>query len=160
MKENGAITGNSPTCRSLGLPRLGTRGQHETMGLDFMPLYENAVALIRANLETIQSGRKARAVAIGRLTQAQLDSINEHRWEHNEELPAIEAEVLFIGQHVYNSRIKGDNYTIDDVVQQIVSAMSEASAIIGNLPARLFKIPFRESTGWGTRSTIALFSSA
>jgi hypothetical protein len=126
-----------------------------------MPLYENAVALTGADLETIQSGRKARAVAIGRLTQAELDSINKHRWEHNDEPHAIEAEVLFIGQHVYDSRIKGDNYTIDDVVQQIVSAMSEASAIVGNnFLATLFKIPFRESNGWGTRSTIAPFSSA
>jgi len=111
------------------------------MGIGFMPLDENAVALIRANLETIQSGRKARAVTIGRLTQAQLDSINEHRWEHNDALPAIEAEVLFIGQHIYNSRIKGDNYTVDDVVQQIVSAMSEASEIVGNLPSQALQNP-------------------
>lgn len=49
--------------------------------------------------------------------------------------------MLFIGQHVYNSRIKGDNYTIDDVVQQIASAMSEASAIIGNLPSQALQNP-------------------
>jgi hypothetical protein len=30
-----------------------------------MPFYENATTLIRANLEAIQDGRKAKAVAIG-----------------------------------------------------------------------------------------------
>ena len=127
------------------------------MGLDFLPLYENAVALIRANLETIQSdGRPLRCHLQAYASAACL--FNQHRWEHNAELPAIEAEVLFIGQHVYNSRIKGDNYT-STTLCRIVSSMSEASAIIGNLPTGFFKIPFRESTGWG-RSIVSLFSSA
>jgi hypothetical protein len=106
-----------------------------------MPLYENAAAQIRANLETIQSGRKARAVAIGTLTGVQLEAINQHRLAHNASLPLIVAEVVFIGAHVYRSRIERDHYTIDDVVAQIVSAMSEASALIGNLPMQAIENP-------------------
>jgi len=106
-----------------------------------MPLYHHAAALIRANLETIQSGRKARAVAIGTLTAAQLDAINRHRLKHNASLPLIVAEVVFIGGHVYRSRIEGDNYTSEDVVQQIVSAMSEDSVLVGNLPMQAIENP-------------------
>jgi hypothetical protein len=106
-----------------------------------MPLYENAAALVRANLETIQSGRKARAVAIGTLTDVQLEAINQHRLAHNAFLPLIVAEVVFIGAHVYRGRIEREHYTIDDVVAHIVSAMSEASAFIGNLPMQAIENP-------------------
>jgi hypothetical protein len=42
--------------------------------------------------------------------------------------------VVFIGAHLYRSRIERDGYTIDDVAGQIISAMSAASALFGNLP--------------------------
>ncbi|MGB6691704.1 MAG: hypothetical protein WBE76_28020 [Terracidiphilus sp.] len=106
-----------------------------------MPLYPNAAALIRANLETIQSGRKAKVVAIGTLTDVQLEAINRHRLEHNDSLPLIVAEVVFIGGHVYRSRIEGDNYTIDDVVEQIISAMNKDSALVGSLPMQAIQNP-------------------
>ena len=106
-----------------------------------MPFYENATTLIRANLEAIQDGRKAKAVARGTLTDVQLEAINQHRLAHNASLPLIEAEVVFIGGHVYRSRIERDNYTIDDVVEQIVSAMSEGSVLVGNLPMQTLENP-------------------
>jgi hypothetical protein len=106
-----------------------------------MPLYENAASLICANLEAIQSGRKAKAVAIGTLTDVQLEAINRHRLAHNASLPLIVAEVVFIGAHVYRSRIERDGYTIDDVVEQIISAMSAASALVGNLPLQAIENP-------------------
>ena len=81
----------------IGSTRLGTRGQHETMGLDFMPLYENAVALIRANLETIQSGRKAKRRCHRQLTQAQLDGQSTDIAHHNDSLARIVAEVFSSG---------------------------------------------------------------
>ncbi len=114
-----------------------------------MPLYANAAALIHANLETIQSGRKARAVPIGTLTAVQLEAVNRHRLTHNASLPLIEAEVVFIGGHVYRSRIEGDNYTIDDVVEQIVSAMSEESALVGNLPMQAIQNPAPRTDRFG-----------
>jgi len=116
-----------------------------------MPLYENAVASIRANLEVIRNGRKARAVAIGTLTEAQLEAINRHRLAQNASLPLIVAEVVFIGAHIYRSRIERDGYTIDDVVAQIVSAMSEASALIGNLPMQAIENPVPRVDRLGNR---------
>jgi hypothetical protein len=106
-----------------------------------MPLYENAVASIRANLEAIQSGRKAKAVAIATLTDIQLEAINRHRLAQNASLPLIVAEVVFIGAHIYRSRIERDGYTIDDVVAQIVSAMSESSALVGNQSMQAIENP-------------------
>jgi hypothetical protein len=106
-----------------------------------MPLYENAASLIRANLETIQSGRKVKAVAIGTLTDVQLEAVNRNRLAHNASLPLIVAEVVFIGAHVYRSRIERDNYTINDVVEQIVSAMSQDSALVGKLPMQAIENP-------------------
>ena len=92
-----------------------------------MPLYSNAVKLIRANLEAIANGKQVRAVAIGFLTQKQLDGINSER--ASRKLPPIVAKVLFVGGHAYKSRVKKDGYTIDDMIDQIVSAMSEESVL-------------------------------
>jgi hypothetical protein len=95
-----------------------------------MPLYANAVDLIRANFEQISQGRKVKAIPIGTLTERQLGAINQSRQSRLNPLPAIIAEVLFIGQHIYNSRVVRDGYTIDDVVDQIVSAMDSRSVFI------------------------------
>jgi hypothetical protein len=114
-----------------------------------MPLHENATALIRANLEIIQSGRKARAVVIGVLTQVQLEAINDHRRFHNPDLPLVGAVVIFIGGHVYRSRVERDGYSIEDVVDQIVSAMSEASCLVGNLPMQAIENPVGRPDRYG-----------
>ena len=94
----------------------------------FMPLYENGATLIRTNLEEIRAGRKAKLVAIGSLTPDQLGAINKRRAIRN--FPPIEAEVVFIGKHVYGSRIAKDGYTITDVVEQIANAMQAGSEIL------------------------------
>jgi hypothetical protein len=73
-----------------------------------MPLYSQALALIRANLEAIRNGHKARPVAIGKLTEDQLEAINRHRLSRNQTLPPIDAEVIFIGSHIFQSRIVRD----------------------------------------------------
>jgi hypothetical protein len=95
-----------------------------------MPLYANAVDLIRANFDQISQGKKAKAVAIGTLTERQLGAVNQSRQSRLNPLPVIIAEVLFLGQHIYNSRIVRDGYTIDDVIDQIVSAMDSRSMFI------------------------------
>lgn len=97
-----------------------------------MPLFDNAVYLIRANLEEIAHGGKARAVEIGRLAQAQLDVINAERQSRSTPLEPIAPEVVFIGKHVYQSRCVRDGYTIDDVVDQIMSALSLDSIVIAS----------------------------
>ena len=93
-----------------------------------MPLRTEAAALIRANLEQIEAGHKARLVEIGALTPKQLADINKHRAAQG--LIPISAEVVFIGKHVYQSRIEKDGYTIDDVVDQISNAMHSDSLVL------------------------------
>lgn len=95
-----------------------------------MPLYPNGLELIRANLEALQRGERVHAVAIGTLTAAQLAGINCGRVKEPNPLPPIIAEVLFIGGHVYKSRVIRDGYSIDEVIEQIESAMGEASVYI------------------------------
>jgi hypothetical protein len=90
-----------------------------------MPLCENAEKGIRKNLQYIRNGRKAHPVVIGHLTDVQLGKMNEERAGRG--FPAMGSTVLFVGQHVYNSRITQDGYSVDDVIAQITSAMNEDS---------------------------------
>jgi hypothetical protein len=95
-----------------------------------MPLFSDARALIRANLEQFQPGVKARVrgAMIGALTDAQVKAINENR--KAEGLPPVAAEVIFFGWHVYKSRVIRDGYRIADVIDQIESAMSSGSVVL------------------------------
>ena len=99
-----------------------------------MPLFENAVSLIRTNLESIQNGHRARPVVIGTLTDVQRDAINLHRLTNNSSLQPIVHEVVFVGSHIYQRRVISDGYTIADVIDQIVSAMAQDSAFLGGIP--------------------------
>jgi hypothetical protein len=92
-----------------------------------MPLNDGAVHLIRANLEQVRNGRRPRVVVIGKLTKVQLDGINKERSGRN--LPPINEEVVFLGRHIYDSRIVRDGYTIDDVLEQITSSMDTTSIV-------------------------------
>ena len=93
-----------------------------------MPLFENAVALIRRQLEEIQNGNRVKAFPVGTLTPAQLGAINAVR--HQGGYAPIIDEVLFLGQHVYGSRVVKDGYCIEDVIGQIVSAMDMNATVI------------------------------
>jgi hypothetical protein len=93
-----------------------------------MPLYDGALEQIRSNLQSIQRGKKAPLVAIGTLTDTQLKNINEDR-EHAG-YPPIQAEIVFLGQHVFDSRVVGDGYSIEDVVDQIVSGLASSSVVL------------------------------
>ncbi|MGD0546411.1 MAG: hypothetical protein ABR991_01115 [Terracidiphilus sp.] len=93
-----------------------------------MPLYPNAKDMIRKNLEAIQAGERAPRVVIGRLTKAQIEAVNAQQTA--EELPLSIDEVVFVGRHIHKRRILQDGYTIEDVIQQIESAMNEGSEVI------------------------------
>jgi hypothetical protein len=97
-----------------------------------MPLYWNAADLIRANFEEIARGNKPKGAEIGRLTGKQLADINQLRAAHVPPLPPMVAEVIFYGRHMYASRVVRDGYTVDDVVDQIVSAMGSAAVFAHN----------------------------
>ena len=91
-----------------------------------MPLYQDAQYLLRANLEAIAKGDRVRPVTIGKLTDTQFEAINAYRASAG--LPGLEnPEIVFLGKHLYNSRVKGDGYTIDDVMDQIESALAETA---------------------------------
>ena len=95
-----------------------------------MPLYPEAKALIRKNLEALSQGQRAPRLLVGRLTEKQIDAVNSHQIE--QELLLSVAEVVFVGRHIYNSRIARDGYTIQDVIDQIESALSAESEVIAN----------------------------
>ena len=97
-----------------------------------MPLYQNAVDLIRANFEEIAKGKRPKGVAIGKLTDKQLEEINRARSAHVTPLPPVVAEVIFYGRHVYKSRFVRDGYTVEDVIDQIASAMDAAAGFVHN----------------------------
>lgn len=92
-----------------------------------MPLYHDAQDKIRYNLQKIQSGDRAPLVAIGYLTDFQFEQMNLRRAALS--LLLLEQnEIIFIGKHLFSSRAK-DGYTIDDVIDQIVSALSDHSVV-------------------------------
>jgi hypothetical protein len=93
-----------------------------------MPLFEKGIELIRTQLQEIQKGNRVRAMSIGVLTDVQLCTINAER--HREHQPPIVHEILFLGTHLFRSRVVGDGYTIDDVIDQIASSLSEIAVVV------------------------------
>jgi hypothetical protein len=93
-----------------------------------MPLFKWALALIRADLEELQKGNRVRLVAIGTLTDVQLGAINQERKTHA--YPPLVAEVVFIGRHIYESRVVRDGYAIDDAIDQIASGMESVAVVL------------------------------
>ena len=93
-----------------------------------MPLYANATSALRSNLEQIRDKKKVKIVPIGVLTAKQLRDINAGRVVQG--LHPIVEEVVFVGAHIHKSRIVGDGYTIEDVIDQISSAMDEAAVVL------------------------------
>jgi hypothetical protein len=92
-----------------------------------MPLHKNAEKLIRRNLNICAQGKKPPLVVIGSLTQKQLDAINAERQQGDPPLAAITAEIVFDGRHMHRSRCENNGYTIDEVIEQIVSAVCETA---------------------------------
>ncbi|WP_338844867.1 hypothetical protein V8J88_14515 [Massilia sp. W12] len=96
-----------------------------------MPLYQDALYLIKANLEECARGGKVRAVAIGKFSASQYATINASRAANN--LPPLEnPEIVFLGSHLYKSRVVRDAYTIQDVITQISSATADSAVVIIN----------------------------
>lgn len=114
-----------------------------------MPLNADAVRLIRANLDEAAQGRKPRIVSIGTLTESQLLQINEHR--RNRGLNEITGEVVFCGRHVYDSRVSKDGYTVEDVINQIVSAMSADSRLKISPKMTVIENPMARDDGYGSK---------
>jgi hypothetical protein len=114
-----------------------------------MPLYPDALAKMRANLETLARGERAERIEIGELTPKQLKALNEHRIAANSQLQPVVATVVFIGRHVHLRRIRDDGYTIDDALDQIVAAMSASSVFEGGTPMQRIKSATNRTDRYG-----------
>ncbi len=116
-----------------------------------MPLYPNAQSLIRANLEALQNGKRVKGVAIGTLTATQLNAINAERAAEGGALPPILEEVIFFGSHAYQSRVLQDGYTIDDVVDQVMSAMDAQSVVVTSTRMTTIQNPIPRADRYGNQ---------
>lgn len=114
-----------------------------------MPLFPNAISLIRANLVAIERGERVRLAVIGTLTDEQLATINRTRAAHSTPLPPITAEVIFFGSHIYRSRVIRDGYSIDDVLDQITGAMDAAAEFIETLTMTAIQNPTPRADRYG-----------
>lgn len=92
-------------------------------------LLENALELIKENLECLQRGEKAPQITIGYFTAKQFDDINLYR-EENQLPPLLSNEILYVGRHHYQSRVIKDGYNIEDLILQIESALTDMSEIV------------------------------
>jgi hypothetical protein len=87
-------------------------------------------------------------VVIGALTDAQLAAINAKRV--HDKRPLIVSEVVFIGLHFYNSREK-DGYSIEDMLDQLESAMSEESVVINTDYMTAMENPIARADRYGNQ---------
>jgi hypothetical protein len=113
-----------------------------------MPLFENAIEAIRKNLEELSQKKRPVLVSIGTLTDAQLTVINRSRNKRG--LPPIYNEIVFIGSHIYKSRILKDGYSIEDVLDQIVSAFDPTSTVINGTMSAI-KNPEKRADRYGNQ---------
>jgi hypothetical protein len=97
-----------------------------------MPLNPAARQILQATFKLLSEGERPKVVTIGYLTDAQFSAINSKRMAQG--LHELESkEIVFLGRHLYNSRIVKDGYTINDVCDQIESALSSDSMVIATL---------------------------
>jgi hypothetical protein len=114
-----------------------------------MPLLSKARRIMRINLEKIRDGQKPKLILIGSLTANQLAAINANRAV--QALPPLNDEVVFVGRHVYQSRIVTDGYTIEDVLDQIFSAMDCAAVLVESLKMTGIENPNLRSDRYGNQ---------
>jgi len=112
-----------------------------------MPLYENAERLIRSNLSVVARGIRPRAVVIGELTDKQLADVNAQQRLRN--LPEMNNHIVFVGLHMHGSRCIRDYYTIDQILDQIKSAISERSKLIKTFNRTVIENPIKRDDGLG-----------
>ena len=88
-----------------------------------MPLYDGMEARLREHLERVANGDRVPMIVIGCFTDVQFAAINTGRAALDLHL-LEQNEIVFIGRHLHTSRSK-DGYHLDDIVRQILSALSD-----------------------------------
>lgn len=114
-----------------------------------MPLFDNAPALIRTQLNEIEKGNRVRPIVVGTLTSIQLQTINDQR--ARESRPPIIDEVLFLGKHLYEGRVQRDGYTIEDVIEQISSAMDASAVVMASSKMTIMQNPTPRPDRYGNQ---------
>jgi hypothetical protein len=104
-----------------------------------LPLFADGLRKIRRNLILVQSGMKPHVAKIGFFTPEQIKQINEARISMG--FPVLRPEIMFHGRHLYDSRCVEDHYTIDQVLEQIVSAFSDAAVVDPSRPSVVIRNP-------------------
>jgi hypothetical protein len=117
--------------------------------LKLMPLYDGSHSLIRSNLMLIARGERAKVIAIGKLTALQHDVLNAQRI--SADLPRLlDPEILFLGRHLFSSR-HADGYSIEDMVEQIASALSAQAEVVPTRKMSALCNPRPRDDGYGNR---------
>jgi len=111
-----------------------------------VPLYDYIKPRLRAHLEAIKRDERVPVIVIGELTDDQFECIR--RMQENEGLTLLESkEILYMGKHNYNSRSK-ENYSIEDMILQIESALS-ADSIVSMRRGTTLENPHPRVDGYG-----------
>jgi hypothetical protein len=104
---------------------------------------------LKDHLERLAKGDKVPMIAIARFTDVQFAAINAGRAALD--LHALEQnEIVFIGRHLHTSRSK-DGYDIDDIVKQIVSALSEEAVAEIQTHVSCMQNPNARDDGYGNQ---------
>jgi len=90
-----------------------------------VPLYDDAIDKIIFNLMQIEKGERAQFLEVGEFTDVQFAMINDLRTQRRLFL-LEENKILFVGRHLHQSRSR-NGYTIEDMADQLISAMSDSS---------------------------------
>lgn len=94
-----------------------------------MPLDLGRINAIAENLEKISKGEKPAFIDIGALTIVQFEAINVLRTQ--KDLPPLDSPIIvYNGLHHYESRCRGDGYTIQDMIAQIRSGIAEEAVVV------------------------------
>jgi hypothetical protein len=87
----------------------------------------------------VQSGQKPCVAKVGYFTPEQITQINKARISMG--FPALRPEILFHGSYLFDSRCVKNLYTIDQVLEQIQSALSDASVVDPARPSVVIRNP-------------------
>ena len=125
-----------------------------------MPIGEGALESIRAQFDALRKGERVRLITVGTLTERQLEAINRARRTGG--YPPLIGQVVFIGRHVYESRIVRDAYSIDDVVEQLASGLASTSVVLATSGLTAMENPLSRADRYGNfvRDRIILECSA
>jgi hypothetical protein len=114
-----------------------------------VPLYDDACARIKRQLEQIADGRRVQVIEIGYLTFQQHQHVRELRREAglgHVEQPAI----VYVGRHHFASRAR-QGYTIEDMVRQIEACTDANAEVLMSRGMTILRSVVLRSDGYGNQ---------